>query len=311
MQIFGHFLLVLILYPVINFYRKIAEYSLKGLFLMDCVACFKNLSLKADFGCGVVLLFGSLKEVFKVVGFLFLFGTGLRLFQITWHYIVFVCDLRGKSGGLRKGLSLKSDLDVEYCKKIASCESKLLKLSKACDVHASSIETKKITKNSHGIVNSDGGFSDDFDCKKESFLDSEYGESIEFVDDRKDEHECCDEDEEFDVLILRKMVKFERNKARKARFELEKEQVAAATAAEETMAMILRLQNEKSLVEMEANQYRRLAEEKQLHDKEAIQSLQWLLLMHENSLKTVESDEKFENERKGGLYSSLDMVSSP
>lgn len=71
-----------------------------------------------------------------------------------------------------------------------------------------------------------------------------------------------------------------RKRATVAYAELEKERTASATAAEETMAMILRLQNEKSLIEMEANQYRKSAEKKQLHDQEVIRSLKWLLLSH-------------------------------
>ncbi|KAA8536376.1 hypothetical protein F0562_028854 [Nyssa sinensis] len=66
------------------------------------------------------------------------------------------------------------------------------------------------------------------------------------------------------------------------------ERTAAASAVEEAMAMILRLQNEKSLIEMEANQFRRLAEEKQLHDQEVIQSLRWILMKHESERSLLE-----------------------
>ncbi|KAL8116858.1 uncharacterized protein LOC141666373 [Apium graveolens] len=88
-----------------------------------------------------------------------------------------------------------------------------------------------------------------------------------------DDSNCFDDKEELNVVKLRNLVKIERDRADLACLELEKERMAAASAAEETMAMILRVQNEKSLVEMEAKQYRRLAEEKQLHDKDVIQSL--------------------------------------
>ncbi|CAI9772701.1 unnamed protein product [Fraxinus pennsylvanica] len=59
--------------------------------------------------------------------------------------------------------------------------------------------------------------------------------------------------EEFDITELRKQVKIERKRANTAYAELEKERAASATAAEEAMAMILRLWNEKSVIEMEAN----------------------------------------------------------
>lgn len=98
-----------------------------------------------------------------------------------------------------------------------------------------------------------------------------------------DDCNCCNDNEE-----LRKLVKIERDRADFACVELEKERMAAASAAEETMAMILRIQNEKSLVEMEAKQYRRLAEEKQLHDKDVIQSLRWIAVKYKTQNNLLE-----------------------
>ncbi|PHT40640.1 hypothetical protein CQW23_19494 [Capsicum baccatum] len=62
-------------------------------------------------------------------------------------------------------------------------------------------------------------------------------------DDKKEEfeEECNDEDKVFDVLSLRKMVKMKRRRANVACLQLEQERMAAA---EKTMGMILRLQNE-------------------------------------------------------------------
>ncbi|XP_052204126.1 uncharacterized protein LOC127809405 [Diospyros lotus] len=97
-----------------------------------------------------------------------------------------------------------------------------------------------------------------------------------------------EEEEEVDVLALRKLVKIEKERANTANLELEKERMAATTAAHEAMAMILCLQNEKSLIEMKANQYRRLAEEKQLHDQEVIQSLRWIVMKHESERSLLE-----------------------
>ncbi|KAH7575525.1 hypothetical protein JRO89_XS02G0133700 [Xanthoceras sorbifolium] len=97
-----------------------------------------------------------------------------------------------------------------------------------------------------------------------------------------DEKECCEENLEFDVIALRRSVKIERERASMACMEVDKERMAAASAADEAMAMILRLQNEKSAIEIEANQYRRLAEKKQEFDKEVIQSLQWIIMRHES-----------------------------
>ncbi|KAJ1422949.1 GTD-binding domain [Sesbania bispinosa] len=63
------------------------------------------------------------------------------------------------------------------------------------------------------------------------------------------------EDEMFDVMSLRKLVKIERQRFHAPCAEIKKERVAASTAAKEAMAMILRLQSEKSSVEIRANQF--------------------------------------------------------
>ncbi|ESQ34978.1 hypothetical protein EUTSA_v10008550mg [Eutrema salsugineum] len=87
------------------------------------------------------------------------------------------------------------------------------------------------------------------------------------------------EDQVFDVITLKKMVKRERKRGDFMKIELEKERRAAESAAEEAMAMLLKLRMEKSVVEMEAKHYKRVAEQKQVYDQEVIQSLQWMLTM--------------------------------
>ncbi|PHT41756.1 hypothetical protein CQW23_20610 [Capsicum baccatum] len=79
-----------------------------------------------------------------------------------------------------------------------------------------------------------------------SNLEKEKNSGLLELDDKKEEfeEECNDEDKVFDVLSLRKMIKMKRRRANAACLELEQERMAAATAAEETMGMILRLQNE-------------------------------------------------------------------
>ncbi|KAH6813481.1 hypothetical protein C2S51_022499 [Perilla frutescens var. frutescens] len=92
------------------------------------------------------------------------------------------------------------------------------------------------------------------------------------------------------VLALRKLVEMERRRAEAAGAELERERAASATAAEEAMAMIQRLQNEKSSIEMEFNQHRRLAEAKRSHDEEMIQSLEWLIWRHEEEMSLLQEE---------------------
>ncbi|GLT25818.1 hypothetical protein SLA2020_009230 [Shorea laevis] len=50
----------------------------------------------------------------------------------------------------------------------------------------------------------------------------------------------------------------------------------------------LRLQSEKCAAEMEANQYRRMAEEKHEYDHEVIQSLRSLVMKYQSDVKQLE-----------------------
>ncbi|KAL2343865.1 hypothetical protein Fmac_005150 [Flemingia macrophylla] len=95
------------------------------------------------------------------------------------------------------------------------------------------------------------------------------------------EREVFNEDEVFDEMTLGKFLEIERQKANAACQDLEKERTAAASSAEEAMAMILRLQNEKSTAEIQATQFRRMAEQKLDYDQEIIESLQWSITQHE------------------------------
>ncbi|KAM0930742.1 hypothetical protein ACQ4PT_000775 [Festuca glaucescens] len=76
--------------------------------------------------------------------------------------------------------------------------------------------------------------------------------------------------------------------------ELENERSAAAIAADETMAMINRLQEQKAAMQMEAMQYQRLMEEQSEYDQEALQRL--------NSLVVKRDKERQDMERELELY---------
>lgn len=104
-----------------------------------------------------------------------------------------------------------------------------------------------------------------------------HGEEEESEDEEESRFRS-DEDQVIDVVTLRKMVKRERKRGDGMKKELEKERRAAESAAEEAMAMLLKLRMEKSVVEMDAKQYKRVAEQKQIYDQEVIQSLQWMLM---------------------------------
>ncbi|XP_058102549.1 uncharacterized protein LOC131246438 isoform X2 [Magnolia sinica] len=72
--------------------------------------------------------------------------------------------------------------------------------------------------------------------------------------------------------------------------ELEKERSAAASAADEAMAMILRLQEEKASIEMEARQYQRLIEEKSAYDEEEMNILKEILVRREREKHFLEKE---------------------
>ncbi|KAM0881208.1 hypothetical protein ACQ4PT_033093 [Festuca glaucescens] len=83
--------------------------------------------------------------------------------------------------------------------------------------------------------------------------------------------------EEGNVEWLRRQLVRERRLKEAALEELEKERRAAASAADEAMAKIACLRNEKALVEREARQFREMAQQKQMYDRQVIESLQWMI----------------------------------
>lgn len=72
--------------------------------------------------------------------------------------------------------------------------------------------------------------------------------------------------------------------------ELDKERSAAATAADEAMSMILRLQEEKASIEMESRQYQRMIEEKSAYDEEEMNILKEIVLRREREKHFLEKE---------------------
>lgn len=70
--------------------------------------------------------------------------------------------------------------------------------------------------------------------------------------------------------------------------ELDVEREAAATAASEAMSMILRLQGEKAAVKMEAEQYKRLAEEKMSHAEESMEIFEEIMCQKEMEVASLD-----------------------
>ncbi|KAK1414029.1 hypothetical protein QVD17_29767 [Tagetes erecta] len=70
--------------------------------------------------------------------------------------------------------------------------------------------------------------------------------------------------------------------------ELDVEREAAATAASEAMSMILRLQGEKAAVQMEAEQYKRLAEEKMNYAEESMVTFEEIMYQKEMEIASLD-----------------------
>jgi len=97
-------------------------------------------------------------------------------------------------------------------------------------------------------------------------------------DEEDNAGETSDSEEEGNVQYLRRRLKEERLLKEVALEELEKERLAAATAADEAMAKIACLRSEKALVEREARQLQEMARQKQMYDRQVIESLQWVIM---------------------------------
>ncbi|XP_047333141.1 myosin-binding protein 3-like [Impatiens glandulifera] len=96
------------------------------------------------------------------------------------------------------------------------------------------------------------------------------------------------------VEKLQAALRAERKTLHALYMELEEERSASAVAANETMAMINRLQEEKAAMQMESLQYQRMMDEQSEYDQEALQLL--------NDLMTKREREKLELERALEIY---------
>ncbi|KAL0458272.1 UNVERIFIED_CONTAM: putative myosin-binding protein 4 [Sesamum latifolium] len=92
---------------------------------------------------------------------------------------------------------------------------------------------------------------------------------------------------------LRRQVEHDRNCLKALYKELEEERNAAASAANEAMAMITRLQEEKAALHTEALQYLRMMDEQAEYDMEALQRANDLLAEREKELQDLEIELEF------------------
>ncbi|WCJ33577.1 hypothetical protein M5689_014931 [Euphorbia peplus] len=89
---------------------------------------------------------------------------------------------------------------------------------------------------------------------------------------------------------LKSALRAERKALNAVYAELEEERSASAVAANQTMAMINRLQEEKAAMQMEALQYQRMMEEQSEYDQEALQLMNELMVKREKERAELEKE---------------------
>ncbi|CAN8324210.1 unnamed protein product [Cochlearia groenlandica] len=92
------------------------------------------------------------------------------------------------------------------------------------------------------------------------------------------------------VRLLEEAVEKERVARAALTIELEEERTASSSAADEAMAMILRLQADKASLEMEGKQYERMIEEKFAYDEEEMNILKEILFKREREKHFLEKE---------------------
>ncbi|ONK67377.1 uncharacterized protein A4U43_C06F19540 [Asparagus officinalis] len=111
---------------------------------------------------------------------------------------------------------------------------------------------------------------------------------------------------------LKRQVELDRKSMYLLYKELEEERNASAIAANQSMAMITRLQEEKASMQMEALQYQRMMEEQSEYDQEAIQKLNELLVRRENEMREIEAEvESYRKWFGDKLVADTDISSNP
>ncbi|KAL6191230.1 hypothetical protein ACLB2K_037621 [Fragaria x ananassa] len=117
--------------------------------------------------------------------------------------------------------------------------------------------------------------------------------SVENFGGNEHEKPVYDSNDKTMVRVLEQALDEEHTARTALYYELEKERSAAATAADEAMAMILRLQEEKASIEMEARQYQRMIQEKSIYDAEEMNILKEILLRREREKHFLEKEVEY------------------
>lgn len=289
MQILFGFCLLLIFGSVLHFYGKFLHFFL-GFLMIDCLPFLRYSIQCSGFGCWF-RVFGRFPQACNNLGMFLMLALGFKVLPCVYRFkglIQFFREFGAKSSVLKKGFCSRSGIDQVCRTNILSYKCCALKF----------------------LMNSNPPRIDRF-VERKALVNDDVSEETD--DESGEEKECYVEDDEIDVIKLRKLIKLERNRANAAVLELEKERMAAASAVEELMAKILCLENEKNSTEIQFNQNRIMAELKQQYDDEVIRYLKWVITRLEDQLEFC--GKELESNGKDGcddlLISSLESQSLP
>lgn len=118
-----------------------------------------------------------------------------------------------------------------------------------------------------------------------------------------DSNEGNDQNEADDAILnnLKSQVRLDRKSLMALYMDLDEERSASAIAANNAMAMITRLQEEKAALQMDASQYQRMMEEQIDYDEEILQETNDLLLKLEEEVRTLETELEVYRDKYGCL----------
>ncbi|KAG6673287.1 hypothetical protein I3842_16G103900 [Carya illinoinensis] len=98
----------------------------------------------------------------------------------------------------------------------------------------------------------------------------------------------CSAMSEIDITAIKDTLQTQQQLLQKLYIELDEEREASSTAASEALSMILRLQGEKAAVQMEASQYKRLAEERMSYVENSLSVFEDVINQKEMEIASLE-----------------------
>ncbi|KAI3526648.1 hypothetical protein L1887_05908 [Cichorium endivia] len=182
------------------------------------------------------------------------------------------CVRNGDSGNRAKPPSLTSNVSIEENKSRANSVQ-----SRRQDINTSHVDDVKENGSIHDrslksdkILDNSSEKSDGYESPDASSVSEFRGEGV--------------------VEKLKRQVESDQRRLHLLHAELEEERNAAAIAADEAMAMITRLQDEKASLHMEALQYLRMMDEQAEYDMEALDKANDLVVEKDREIQDLESE---------------------